>query len=807
MKPTKEQQKVINHQEGKAVVFAVAGSGKTTTVVKRINRLIRDCGHMPQRILATTFSKYAKKQLESKLQAEDHCAGVEVATLHSVAHRVISFRTEQLDVPRRIEIDDDGLMKCFYQAKDRIREGLGINLKQAPVDRQVIEELGYKDFSNYLMQLKGDMLATEWMHDNLPERAKPYFDVESFSQNTSLEVLIDTYEEQRKQSRLMGFDDLMVGATIHLGSDLILREQFSAKFEFILVDEYQDVNKAQNMMLQFLDERAGNMMVVGDDDQTIYEWRGARPDFIRQKLSDNSWRTYKLSRNFRSSPGPVILASQVIEKNQNRAPKKMMPMMPFTGRLDIRRFHSIREQSEEISSIIKSVYLEAGSYDNIVILIRQYAETPCIEQSLIANEIPYEIPDSQPFYFRRETQFILEYLSFISLEYKRRAGPLSTDDQEQYAKALAGIYVRPKTYIKRTDMLGLVEKALKSSYRELSISDLLDDYNTEIEKTRGRRSEPVDNLIDYLSLFSGQDPRSILAKDAIGKLDEKTGLRKWIIDTAVHPKVGVVRSQIFEALIDYSESDSLHDFLAQINLVKSLNATEIRGSSTSRVKLLTVFKAKGLEFPVVIVPNMNSAQMDVPATASKETFSNGSQEEERRIFYVAMTRAIHDLHIFYTSNEPSTYLTEASYKDVERYVAECAAVFRGNLALLAEDDGCYFLEKLLAHMYRYQVGNACARSWARVLDQGTQKDVYEHLLSRIEEYMLRESSQATEKKREVWSKLRDFLENINMNACSFRDSAVLASVNEEERERFGVGSGGDRDLFDVIIHEDQEDFE
>jgi ATP-dependent exoDNAse (exonuclease V) beta subunit len=310
-----------------------------------------------------------------------------------------------------------------------------------------------------------------------------------------------------------------------------------------------------------------------------------------------------------------------------------------------------------------------------------------------------------------------------------------------------------------------------------------------------------------LSLYSGKDPKSILAKDVISSLDEKTGLRKWIIDTAVHPKVGAVRSQIFEALIDYSEMASLQEFLAHINHVKSLNATEIRGTTDSRVKLLTVFKAKGLEFPVVIVPNMNSAQMDIPATASKDSFINGSQEEERRIFYVAMTRAIHDLHIFYTSNEPSTYLTEASYKDVEKYVSECAAVFRGNLALLAEDDGCYFLEKLLAHMYRYQVGNACARSWARVLDQEAQQSVYGHLLARIEEHMQRESSRATEKKQEAWCKLRDFLDNINANACRFRDSASIESADESERERFDSGSCGDKDIFDVIINEDQEEFE
>lgn len=806
MKPTREQLNVINHEQGRAVVFAVAGSGKTTTVVKRINRLVGECGHMPQRILATTFSKYAKKQLENKLKNEEFGDGVEVATLHSVAHRIFSFRTEQMEVPRRIEIDEDGLMRCFYQAKDRIRDGAAINPKESRIDRQIIEELGYPDFANYLMQLKGDMLATEWMHAELPEGARPYFDIEPFSNNPSLEVLIDTYEDQRRQCRLLGFDDLMVGATTFLASEPVLRQQLSAKYEFILVDEYQDVNKAQNMMLQFLDEQSSNMMVIGDDDQTIYEWRGARPGFIKQKLSDNSWTTYKLSRNFRSSPGPVILASQVIERNKNRAPKKMMPMMPFTGRLDIRRFHSVREQSAEIASIIKSVQIETGSYDNIVILIRQYAETPCIEQALIANNIPYEIPDSKPFYFRRETQYILDYLSIIVLEHKRVNSSLNSVDEDTYRKAMNGIYVRPKTYMKRTDLHGIIEKVLSASTETGPLTDYLDEYNCNIESSRGRRSVPVDNLIDFFSCFTGKAPESIAAAEAISELDKKTGLRQWIIDTSVHPKVGSIRAQIFDALVDYAENDSLDAFLTQIARVKSLNATEIRGKAEPRVKLLTVFKAKGLEFPVVIVPNMNSAQMDIPAIPSSIS-SSSAQEEERRIFYVAMTRAIHDLHIFYTSNEPSTYLTEASYETVEKYIGECSAVFKGNLTLLEENSGSYYLEKLLAHMYKYQVGNACARSWSRLLSKDRQVSVYSQLMTGVSEYVEQQMPSASTKKREAWAKLLEFLENINESANKFRSDLAGSESAQAERGRFSADACGDRDIFDVILEEEQEDFE
>lgn len=809
MKPTKEQQAVIEHEQGRAVVFAVAGSGKTTTVVKRINRLIGECGHNPKRILATTFSRFAKSQLEHKLADEEFCEGVEVATLHAVALRIVNFRTDQLKAPRKINVDDNELSGCFYRAKDRIRDDKGINPKSHEVNKQLIEDLGYSDFANYLMQLKGDMLCTEWMYESLPERARPYFDIEPFRNNQWLEVLIDTYEHERRNSKKLGFDDIMVNATVDLGSNVALREQFSSRYEFLVVDEYQDVNKAQDMMLQFLDERSRNMMVIGDDDQTIYEWRGARPDFIRSKLSDNSWTDYRLSRNFRSSPGPVILAAQVIERNQNRAPKRMMPMMPFTGKLDIRRFHTIRDQANEIASIAEAVYAETGSYDNVVVLIRQYAETPCIEQVLIAKGIPYEIPDSEPFYFRRETGYILDYLMLLRLEKQRIHGAgLDANSQEIYEKALRKVYTRPKTYMKRAALETIIEKAFCSDPTK-PLGELLDEYNEKRKEESGRRSKGVDDLIAFFTSYSNKNPEDYTAAKAISDLDSKTALRQWIIESSIHPRIGRVKAQIFDALIDYAEDDTLAAFLDQIETVKAFNATEIRGNNETRLKILTVFKSKGLEFPVVVVPNMNSSQTDFPLATGETTSARdkrSAEEEERRIFYVAMTRAIHDLHVFYTSDEPSRYLTEASYKDVERYVAECRAIFKGDLSTLPSKTGKYYLENTLSYLHFYQVSNACARSWARLLSPIDQEHLYMEVRQAIEDHLEMSPLQSDQERRQASIRMK-LWENINTNAIRFRDERRDSLDDVDTRERFGPGSSGDIGVFSVILDENEMEFE
>lgn len=809
MKATKEQKAVIEHEKGRAVVFAVAGSGKTTTVVKRINRLVGECGHNPKRILATTFSRFARNQLEHKLADEEFCQGVEVATLHSVALRIVNFKTDQLEAPRRFNVDADQLSGCFYRAKDRIRDGFAINPRNHEINKQLIEDLGYSDFANYLMQMKGDMLCTEWMYDSLPERARAYFDIETFQRNQWLEVLIDTYEYERRNSKALGFDDIMVSATVSLGSNVTLREQLSSLYEFVVVDEYQDVNKAQDMMLQFLDERSQNMMVIGDDDQTIYEWRGARPDFIRSKLSDKSWTDYRLSRNFRSSPGPVILAAQVIQRNQNRAEKNMMPMMPFTGKLDIRRFHTIREQANEIAQIAQSVYSETGSYDNVVVLIRQYAETPCIEQVLIAKGIPYEIPDSKPFYFRRETGYILDYLTLLRLEHQRtHVGGLDANRRETYEKALRKVYTRPKTYMKRAALEHIIEKALSLESAK-PLGDLLDEYNELREAESGRRSEGVDDLIAFFSTYSNKNPDKYSAATAISDLDAKTSLRQWIIESSVHPRIGRVKAQIFDALIDYAEDDTLSVFLAQIETVKSYNATEIRGRCESTLKILTVFKSKGLEFPVVVVPNMNSSQTDFPSASSETTSARekrSAEEEERRIFYVAMTRAIHDLHVFYTSNEPSPYLTEANYKTVERYVAECRAVFKGDLSALPSQTGKYYLENLLSYMSLYQVGNACARSWSRYLSPFAQQLVYEQVSQAIASHLEAIPLQSEQEQRQASIRLK-LWDDINDNAIRFRAARKDSPDDNDIRERFGPETQGDIGVFNVILEANETDFE
>lgn len=713
MRPTAQQQAVITHEEGRAVVFAVAGSGKTTTVTRRIDRLISVSQVQPNRILATTFGREAKRQVSDKLLQFPLCRKVDIRTLHSLAFKVYTYDRQNL--PPKNQADDNELQALFYRAIDRIRAGNGINYAAAPVDREKIEETSFADFANYLMQLKGDMLATPWMHEKLPAKARPFFDIEEFPGSPTMQVLIDTYEDERKRESMMGYDDIMVNAVVRIGSNEDVRRAFSSMYEFIIVDEYQDVNKAQNMMLTFMDERHQNMMVVGDDDQTIYEWRGARPTFIKQKLSDAAWKVFKLDRNFRSSPGPVVLASQVISKNQERAEKNMMATRPFSGVLDIRRMDSDRAQAQEIVELVRQYTEDSGDLNRTVVLIRQYAETPLLEQSLINAGIRYEIPGSEPFYSRRETSHILAYLELLNLEHKRVREELTGPQQEDFGSLWSRIYTRPKTFLKKTELTQLLRNAL-SDYPRTPIAELLDSINRQ-RIDRGERLAELDGLIRFFGLYADKHPDEIQGADAIQSLQTSISIKNWIVDTAIHPSVGEVKSQILDALSDYAYELSLTQFLDSIAKIKEVNETAQRGSSEPTLKILTVFKSKGLEFSNVIIPNANSAPLGGFAERTSARNPQSIIEEERRIFYVAMTRAIDNLHIFHTSAEPSQYLSEANYKDVLQSMGSIQKVFNGDLGDAEKNGAEYFANSVLTRLVEFQLGNACARNWATALNR------------------------------------------------------------------------------------------
>jgi hypothetical protein len=331
--------------------------------------------------------------------------------------------------------------------------------------------------------------------------------------------------------------------------------------------------------------------------------------------------------------------------------------------------------------------------------------------------------------------------------------------------------------MRRSELEDITNELLAST--ESTLADALDRYNAKNEDNGKRRSEGVDDLVRLFIKASQSDIHEFKAAEAISLVDKETKIRQWIIETAVHEKVGIVRAQIIPALVEYAETDSIIKFLGDIERVKKFNFEEIRGENISRVKILTVFRSKGLEFPTVVIPNMDCAESESASPENVPTSQRdvaSMREEERRIFYVAMTRAINDLHVFYTSPNPSPYLTEANYKTVQMDMSEMEILFLGEVERLTHKDSLSLAEFIIRSKH-YQIGNACARSWAKILDEDSGKNTFNHLMAVLDVQAMNNGERIEAAK--------EYLEKIFYNSKAMRSLLV----NESDQELPLTGDG------------------
>lgn len=820
LKLTEQQRDIISHRAGRAVVFAVAGSGKTSTIVRRIGELVNKHCHRPDRILATTFGREAKRQLKDKLALQPNCKDVHALTLSQLASRIVRFSDERKRLPARIEADNGMLEKCFSKARKRMQNGDMVNhngYSSEYIDFTKVRDLGWDDFSKYVDELKNDMLLTKWSYDQLDPSCHQIFDTKQFKDAPWLEVLIDTYDDERLKHKFFGYSDIMQLSTIVLSSEVFTYQHFANCYDYVFVDEYQDVNRAQNTMLMKLDDQANNMMVIGDDDQTIYEWRGARPTFIRDKLDDNQWQTFFLDRNFRCSPGSILLAREVIEQNTNRAAKKMMPAKGFTGQLCVERFESIGKQAQWIVDLIEESCHSSSSkeeerhYDNAVVLIRQYAETPIIEEELISKGIPYTIPGSKPFYYRPEFRLIESYLRLAELEIKRSNGfGLTNSESEAFRNHFLRAYIRPATFLRKTTANHLLRQLQTAQGEVKPIHIHLREIHGDMLRDNGRSSKGLLALADYFEkcLQYGED---ISARQAIETLSEQIEIKRWFIESSVNEQAGEARAAIVDGLLDYVRNDKLQQFLRAIAARRELDAAEEATDARSRVKILTIFKAKGLEFPRVIIPNLN-ATASQQSSAGMENDLDSLSEEERRIIYVALTRPIDDLFISFTGDHASQSLQKANYGQLLRFLPDAKALYQGRLDRVSDQSPAFFVARLSARFVKFQLGPSCAKSWADTLTSEDQKNLERRISELFSIFRQEFTALSVDDKKKVdiceieWSNIGNMAREIRRAASSeaMASSEDSNSISDDlparlEENYMKAPSAGDAYIFDLEL--------
>ncbi|WP_263788191.1 ATP-dependent helicase [Salinibacter grassmerensis] len=679
---TDEQARIVQHGRGPALVFAVAGAGKTTSLVHRIARLVTQGGVAPADILASSFSRATAQDLEKGL-TELGLPGVNCRTLHSLGRQFLKWAEAEHHWSRRLGDEDLNPSRLgpvlAGRALTRLARERDVDDHELDIDRGELED----QVSAWKAQLCYPDLEAAALPPAAREEAR-----QAEHDNEDFVTLYRYYEEERMREGWVTFDDMLLEGWEALLRFDDLRARAQQAYEHVLIDEFQDISRVQYQMLDVLTEPHRNYMAVGDDDQCIYEWRGADPSFILEFQEEYDADEYLIRDTFRSQAPHTVLANAVIAHNDHRREKHLNLTRGFGGSTQINAADGTDAEANRVAGAIASQVDKGRTLSEMVVLVRQYAQTPSLEQVFIDRDLPYRIVGNVPFYRRRPVQVLLRHLFWGTLEATVREEDWFDHrrNAQRYVDRFQKLMREPNRYVSTDLITRLCREAVGE---ETSITDLLaastgamHDRTAErverfldmADQLVDRLDEPAHRTVDWLIKALGYEDylRRYSAFEELA--DRRIRTARSLVDFARgHPDVASVLRRIKEISVDRPERESQADVL------------EIR----------SIHRAKGREWPVVFVPGCNdgtipTSRSDSQTALPDEGNSTGAsgdstsedadqdeapparREEERRLFYVALTRAQEQLHLSYDRTEPpSPFLAEA---DAEHRLALCDRV-------------------------------------------------------------------------------------------------------------------------------------
>lgn len=596
-----KQKEALLATKGPLLILAGAGSGKTKVVTSKIAYLIEELQVPSWKILAITFTNKAANEMRdrvSKLIDED-ISSMWIGTFHSICVRIL-----------RKNIDKVGYSSSFtiYDRDDQItvvKEAIG----ELGLDRDVYKP---RSLVNDISNIKSEGLSP-----------KEYIDLNKtnfFKEN--LGKIYEIYEKKLVSNNALDFDDLLIKTVDILRDYEDVRDFYRSKFEYIFVDEYQDTNKIQYEFIKLVAGNEPNLTVVGDNDQSIYKWRGADINNILNFHKDfPGAKIVKLEQNYRSTQKILKVANKVIENNKTRIEKNLWTSRNEGKPVVYREFpHSNEEEYGVINKII-GLHYKGEEFKDMAILYRTNAQSRGFEEALVRESIPYKIVGGLKFYDRMEVKDILAYLRAIN----------NTDDNV----SLSRIINRPKRGIGDTSLADLLDYADKNG---ISLYDLV----TNIDKFEDLNIRARKNVRDFGSILKILKDRS--EKLSIGKLFEEVLYESGYVEdlksqNTIEAKTRLENiEELHSNIMEYDrEGVELAEYLNTLSLLSDVDKT----SEESGVNLMTMHAAKGLEFSTVFLVGFEEGLF--PSNRSIE--SEDEVEEERRLCYVGVTRACNNLFI------------------------------------------------------------------------------------------------------------------------------------------------------------------
>ncbi|MBR4067880.1 MAG: DNA helicase PcrA [Clostridia bacterium] len=611
--------------EGPVLILAGAGSGKTRALTYRIANLI-DHGVQPWHILAITFTNKAAKEMRERVSALVGESGedVWVSTFHSMCARILRRDIEKLGYTRSFTIYDDDDQSAVIK---EILKKLNIDDKLLPV----------KEIKSRISGAKDKLLSPdEWFAQSEKDfRAQMFHDV------------YNAYEQKLRTSNALDFDDLLV-RTLELFADHPpVLESYRQRFRYVHVDEYQDTNFAQYSLVKLLTSESRNLCVVGDDDQSIYGWRGADVHNILDFEKDFPDATViKLEQNYRSTANILDAANQVIAHNVGRMEKVLWTESEAGEPIKLFNAGDEREEAAWICDRIRQMHLKKQAENgDIAILYRSNSQSRVLEEMLVRAGIPYRIYGGLRFYDRKEVKDIVAYLRCI-------VNP--SDDV-----SLRRIINNPKRSIGDSTVAELVRHAAEKEMPLYSaLADIPDTLSARPKKCVADFGDLMNELVLTLEDMG--------VSEFVNYVIDRTGLKAQYERDQSEEGLSRVENinEFLGAVSEYEQAadePSLSDYLENVALISDLdNAT----GESKAVTLMTIHSAKGLEFPVVFLTGMEEG-----------IFPNGrclgddeKLEEERRLCYVAITRAQKRLHISYAAQR--MLYNQVNYNAPSRFIGE-----------------------------------------------------------------------------------------------------------------------------------------
>tara|TARA_B100001029_G_scaffold26208_2_gene18652 strand:+ start:1330 stop:3495 length:2166 start_codon:yes stop_codon:yes gene_type:complete len=597
-----QQLKAVQTVNKPVLVFAGAGSGKTRVLTYKVWHLIKEKLFKPEEILALTFTNKAASEMKSRIQESISCEGVNVGTFHSIGARMLRMHISALD-------EEYNSSFTIYDTSD-----------QKAVIKEVVENLNLSEFKELNVSfLKAQI--DKFKNDNISIDK-----VESEAQTFEDEKIVEVYKaycDRLKSNNALDFNDLLLLPIRLLKENAKILNLYQKTWKYVLVDEFQDTNSPQFEIVSLLASKHKNITVVGDDDQSIYGWRGANIDNILTNFQETFAKNIeiKLEKNYRSTQRILDGAWSVVSNNKNRAEKKLEATRGKGDKISLISTGSDEEESNAICDSIKSeIKLNKNTFKDFAVLYRTNAQSRSIEQAMVKEGLPYNIVGGTKFYDRKEIKNVLAYLTLVA-----------NNNDDIALKRIINFPVR-----------GIGEKSINifvdlAAKKKISLFKSL-EFGRDL-KLRGKQQDSIENFYNSIKKFSNLletfDPKELMRT-----LLEEFNIENYYKNNPAEQDRYDNIQELKASVDKFSDQigGNLKDFLQEISLFTDIDEWDDKENS---ITLMTVHAAKGLEFPTVFVSGLEQGLFPLVRIDD----GPDQMEEERRLFYVAVTRAMNQVYL------------------------------------------------------------------------------------------------------------------------------------------------------------------